>query len=222
MYLTGPMAELPEHNYPEFRRAATFLRSKGISVYNPVDSLGNPAGLPRERYMRTALPMLLMSAAVVVLPGWEESADTQLQLVTAAAGGIRIYTLADFSWYISGNSDELPELDFMAATRETESPRASVLSEAIKITTGDRNNSYGPPTQDFQRTAEILTALGFAGPNGSAVKSHHVAMIIMAVKLSRLTWSPNKRDNWVDMAGYAGCGYECTLTEGTENGSRNA
>jgi hypothetical protein len=33
------------------------------------------------------------------------------------------------------------------------------------------------------------------------------------VKTSRLMHSRAKRDNWVDVAGYAGCGYECAVEE---------
>ena len=35
-----------------------------------------------------------------------------------------------------------------------------------------------------------------------------IAKIMICVKLSRSVWS-DKRDHFVDMAGYAACGYEC-------------
>jgi hypothetical protein len=38
-------------------------------------------------------------------------------------------------------------------------------------------------------------------------------MIQAAVKLSRLTLSPNHEDSWVDLTGYAACGYECATLE---------
>lgn len=38
----------------------------------------------------------------------------------------------------------------------------------------------------------------------------------MMVKLSRLMWTPAKRDSWVDIAGYAACGLECALHEDEE------
>jgi hypothetical protein len=28
------------------------------------------------------------------------------------------------------------------------------------------------------------------------------------LKISRLSWDPTKRDSWVDLAGYAACGYD--------------
>lgn len=93
------------------------------------------------------------------------------------------------------------------------SARESLLDEAKNLVTGDRNNSYGPPNQDFERSAGQLNALGYRGPDGRPLMGHDIAMIIMAVKMSRLVWTPGKRDSWVDIAGYAACGYECTELE---------
>lgn len=96
------------------------------------------------------------------------------------------------------------------------SPRERVLLQAVEAITKQRNNTYGPPTQDFDRIANALTALGFrfdphndGGQNGGALEGHHVAMIQIVLKLSRATWSPAHEDNWIDIAGYAGCGFEC-------------
>jgi len=96
-------------------------------------------------------------------------------------------------------------------------PRKSVLLEAIGLVTGDRNATYGPPTQDFDRTAAALTAMGYrrTDPGGKTLglEPHDVAILVMMVKISRLMSTPDKRDSWVDIAGYAGCGYECTIEE---------
>lgn len=90
----------------------------------------------------------------------------------------------------------------------TQSERESLLDEANRLTSGDRNNQYGPPTQDFERTAAMWSAMGFSFDDNE-VKNHHVAMAMIALKLSRLSWNPDKRDSWVDVAGYSGCGWEC-------------
>lgn len=94
------------------------------------------------------------------------------------------------------------------------SVREAILDAARDAVMKDRNHTYGPPTQDFARTAAILNTLGFRIVNGNSiyeVMPHHVALIQIAVKLSRLTWSPKKDDSWVDVAGYAACGYECVV-----------
>lgn len=87
-------------------------------------------------------------------------------------------------------------------------PREEILTAAIDIITNDRNNAYGPPTQDFQRIAGAMTAYGFR-INNCIIEPHHVAMIMVLLKLSRITWSPGKQDSWLDAAGYIACGWEC-------------
>jgi hypothetical protein len=86
--------------------------------------------------------------------------------------------------------------------------RAQILEEAISIICGDRNVQYGEPDADFRRTANLLNALEF-NVSGKPLESHHIAIIGIALKLSRMTWSPEKRDHWLDVAGYAACGWEC-------------
>ena len=78
-----------------------------------------------------------------------------------------------------------------------------VLEEALRITKGDRQNQYGPPDQDFQRTAAMWSAL-----KGVQFTAQDVAAFMIVLKLSRQTHQ-NKRDNWVDIAGYARCGSLC-------------
>lgn len=97
------------------------------------------------------------------------------------------------------------------------SERASLLDEAKGLVAGDRNNSYGPPTQDFDRTAQMASAWGFQ-VGGEPLKSHHVAIFMILLKTSRLRWSPRKRDSWTDTAGYAACGVECAIEEGKQAG----
>jgi hypothetical protein len=107
---------------------------------------------------------------------------------------------------------------------DTVSHRESALNEAKHLIMGDRNAQYGPPTQDFRRTAELLNALGYRrvvevnDVQVAQILPSDVAIIIAQVKVSRLMHSRQKRDSWVDLAGYAGCGYECAVEEG-ENAS---
>ena len=86
--------------------------------------------------------------------------------------------------------------------------RGDVLAEAKALIEGERNNHYGPPSQDFARTAALWTVV-FKRP----FTAHEVAMAMMLLKISRLTWQPEKRDSWVDVAGYAGCGWETVAAD---------
>lgn len=98
--------------------------------------------------------------------------------------------------------------------KKTESPREAVLHTAEEAVMKQRNNVYGPPTQDFDKIAKAVSVLGFSF-DGGPVQSHNVAQFLIVMKLSRTTWSPTHFDSWVDIAGYASCGYECAA-EGEE------
>lgn len=83
------------------------------------------------------------------------------------------------------------------------------LDEAKRLINADRNKEYGEPVENFRDIAEMMTVL--IRPilkEGARVRVEHVAMMMMAVKLSRMTTSPHKLDTWVDICGYAGTGYE--------------
>tara|TARA_R110000851_G_scaffold45939_5_gene112164 strand:+ start:2895 stop:3194 length:300 start_codon:yes stop_codon:yes gene_type:complete len=85
------------------------------------------------------------------------------------------------------------------------------LTEAIRIINADRNEEYGEPADNFQDIADMMTVL--LKPilkDGAKVCVSQVAMTMIAVKLSRMTTSPNKFDTWVDIAGYVGAGWEAT------------
>lgn len=86
---------------------------------------------------------------------------------------------------------------------------SSVLDEAKAAVTGDRQASYGPPDQDFARTAGMWSAL-FADllRDGVRFEPFHVAQAMILLKMSRQRHQ-RKRDNWVDAAGYAHCGAVC-------------
>jgi hypothetical protein len=91
--------------------------------------------------------------------------------------------------------------------------RQALLGEAIRLVTGERNNQYGPPTQDFDRTAIMWTAY----LNGRRIlDAHDVAAMMILLKLSRISWDQTNRDSWVDIAGYAACGYECVTHNNKE------
>ena len=107
------------------------------------------------------------------------------------------------------------------------SRRREMLIEAADLVDGDRNVSYGDPSDDFRRTAAYWsTHLGgvlrrLAAETRVEVSDdvldlvdhllgpHDVAIMMMQLKTSRLAWSPDKHDHWVDAAGYAACGRDC-------------
>lgn len=205
------MRTVPDYNYPAFMSAekalADWLRkasSTDWEILNPARSFDGDKSREVSEYMQLDLQMVLDADVIVLLPGWEasEGARREVQLATWAG---KLFMLADpfpdsDEWIF--NEIDVPDMH--------ESPRSSALTEAHQLITGDRNNAYGPPTQDFQRTAAMASGFGFQF-NGKPIESHHVAIFMILLKMSRLAWTPAKRDSWVDTAGYAGCGYECAM-----------
>lgn len=82
----------------------------------------------------------------------------------------------------------------------------------MALVDGDRNIDYGDPFDDFDTTASFWqTYLSrIVARRGSLfIDAHDVAALMMLLKLSRLSWTPQKRDHWADIAGYAACGWDC-------------
>ncbi len=88
--------------------------------------------------------------------------------------------------------------------------RSKILTDAEKLINGDRNNAYGPPSQDFERTAIMWSAYL---DGRTILEAHDVAAMMCLLKVSRLSWQPDNQDSWTDLAGYAACGYETTQTK---------
>lgn len=79
-----------------------------------------------------------------------------------------------------------------------------VLSEALEITSGDRNADYGEPGENHGCTAALWNAyLARRWSTGAdGVDATDVCVLNMLQKLSRFAWR-RTRDSMVDVAGYA-------------------
>lgn len=81
--------------------------------------------------------------------------------------------------------------------------QSTIALEAHGMVYGDREADYGHPRQDFTRTAIIWTALlQHKLADGEHISPEDVARAMIGVKLARDVHA-GKRDNRVDMAGYA-------------------
>jgi hypothetical protein len=79
----------------------------------------------------------------------------------------------------------------------------TILEDAQAAVYGDRQQDYGHPREDFTRTAIIWTGLLLPKlADGAHLEPEDVARCQIGVKLARDVHAP-KRDNRVDMAGYA-------------------
>lgn len=193
IYIAGPMRGKQYFNFPAFDAAKAELESKGFQVVSPAE-LDRQVGFDPEllgsgydwndlnkcdfsltEAIDRDIAALKTCDAIYMLRGWEQSTGARAE--KALAQWMRLEVIY-----------QEPE---------------DILEEALRITKGDRNASYGPPDQDFQRTAAMWSAM-----KGVPFEAREVAMFMVALKLSRETHQ-KKRDNWVDIAGYARCGSIC-------------
>ena len=73
----------------------------------------------------------------------------------------------------------------------------NVLEEANSLVHGNRGDDYGHPIDDFTKTATMWSVI-----LGVPVTAEQVGLCMCCVKISRQLNKP-KRDNMVDLAGYA-------------------
>ena len=82
--------------------------------------------------------------------------------------------------------------------------REKMLEEAKRIVCGDRDRQYGGPENTFGEIAAL-----WGKYLGEDIGSEDVAIMMILMKVARLKTSEyESRDSWVDIAGYAACGYE--------------
>lgn len=74
----------------------------------------------------------------------------------------------------------------------------NILLEAYEITGGDRQNDYGTPEENWGRISRIASAMCEMD-----LSPEVCTKVLIACKLARMITSPKKRDNYVDLAGYA-------------------
>lgn len=103
--------------------------------------------------------------------------------------------------------------------------RKELLSKAIEITEGARQEHYGSPEDNFKRIAEYWqTYLNQTQLEGHSVKlfSHDVAIMMVLMKVARLAADFLHDDSWLDIAGYAACGSQCAEQEADTRYERHA
>lgn len=188
VYLAGPMRGYDQFNFPAFHEATKVLRKAGFDVLSPAEhdedngfdpSLNSLEGFNMEEAFRWDVECVLSCECVVVLPGWEKSSGASLEVAIARAIGtpVRAY----------------PSLDKVEPMKVPE----SIAQEAHRLVNGDRQACYGHPADDFARTAALWN-----GAFGWQVRPQDVGIAQVLVKVSR-EMNAHKRDNLVDIAGYA-------------------
>jgi nucleoside 2-deoxyribosyltransferase len=185
IYLAGPMRGYDQFNFPAFAAAAKVLRADGHVVFSPAEhdieggfdpSLNTLDGFDLQAAMRWDIETVIHSDRVVVLPGWHASHGCQVEVMVADSIGIPVLSY--------------PNL--------TPAEPESVCAEADRIVGGARRSTYGHPWENF-----LSTGLMWEGITGHSFTPEQVALMLIALKMSRLVTSPDHRDSVVDIAGYA-------------------
>ena len=83
--------------------------------------------------------------------------------------------------------------------------RTICLSEANNIVNGARQNAYGSPENSFKTIAGFWNLYLGANP---PLTARQVADMMMLLKMARISSGTPTLDSYVDIAGYAACGYE--------------
>ena len=85
--------------------------------------------------------------------------------------------------------------------------RDAILDTAKQMVSGDREQDYGSPENNFTRIANLWNSY-LCGRMYSAIYPKDVAAMLALLKIARIASGNAKDDNWVDLAGYAACGGE--------------
>jgi Domain of unknown function (DUF6378) len=80
--------------------------------------------------------------------------------------------------------------------------KTEVLERARAAVAGDRQENYGPPRINFERTANLWNAL-LADKLNEPITPAEVGLAMVCLKLARLVQTPGHEDSYVDIAGYA-------------------
>jgi hypothetical protein len=173
------MTGIKDFNFPAFMDAEVVVRAKypDAEIVNPA-RLDEGADKSWEWYLRRDVRLVLDCTHLVMLPGWRSSRGARLEHHVASELSLEILELE------GGEIFPLVE---------------TAIGEATRLVYGDRGGNYGHPYKDYSKTAALWSVI-----LGNKVSAEQAILCMVAVKISREMHIP-KRDNRVDMAGYAEC-----------------
>lgn len=195
-YIAGPMTGYAAYNFPAFDDAARKWRAKGYDVDSSADidrriwrmhfnkdfdptvdkaDYGDPIF---AKMLQADIDAVFRCDAIVLLDGWEKSRGANFELNLAQLLHKQVLL----------NATDNPPTD--------ESP----AQEAYRIVRGSRGADYGHPFDDYTRTGQLWGAILGTPPIAPRI----AALMMAALKISREV-NKHKRDNLVDLCGYAEC-----------------
>jgi nucleoside 2-deoxyribosyltransferase len=102
-YVAGPMTGLPRFNFDAFEEACDLLRAHGFHVTSPhemdlangFDPERDGAAFDLNAALEEDIAAVAASDVVALLPGWEDSPGTMVEILIAEACGIPCVPLSD-------------------------------------------------------------------------------------------------------------------------------
>lgn len=80
----------------------------------------------------------------------------------------------------------------------------AITEEALRTINGERQDQYGDPEDSFKKIADLWSAYLFSGGDMPTwLNATHVADMMCIMKIAREVAGKGKRDNMVDLIGYA-------------------
>jgi hypothetical protein len=189
LYLCGPMTGYADLNHPLFYVAEEHLKTKGYEVINPAkmdEELGlDPhKGVMDPEFLKDAvkrdLEAVMICDGIAVLPEWEGSKGARAEVAVAQWLGKPVYLFPSMA----------------------ELSKESMLDEAKRLTSNDRQKNYGHPKDNFKRIADLWNSYMINRFNPESIISvEDVAWMMVLLKIARDLNKPTK-DNLVDSIGY--------------------
>lgn len=93
--------------------------------------------------------------------------------------------------------------DIPIISNETTIKNLSIFQEAENLINGDRRKDYGPAKESLEAAAHAFTGVLYHKLK-SPISAKEVALCMAAYKCVRESGGSGKRDNLVDICGYAG------------------
>jgi len=86
--------------------------------------------------------------------------------------------------------------------------RNEILDKAKECVGSSREENYGKVENSFQTIANLWEAYLQGRPSVLPILPKDVAVMLILLKIARISSNVAKCDNWVDIAGYSACGGE--------------
>lgn len=193
VYISGPVSGMPNNNRETFEHAAMIWDNTfGCVSINPLAS--EPEDATWEICLRKDIALLIECDAIAMLPGWMDSRGARLEHFIARQLGMKVYDA------ITKQSIDIPSMYEKGGLYMLPEDEKPITEQAHNLVRGARRSVYGHPLDDYTRTAQL-----FSGILGITITAEQAILMMIAVKISRLTNSPDHRDSIIDLAGYAEC-----------------